>query len=35
MKKNNKIGYTIIHIIIMLLVLGEIAESFGRSIKGW
>ena len=35
MKKNNKIGYTIIHIIIMLLMLGEIAESFGRSIKGW
>ena len=35
MKKKNKIGYTIIHIIIMLLTLGEIAESFGRSIKGW
>ena len=35
MKKKNKIGYTIIHIIIMLLMLGEIAESFGRSIKGW
>ncbi len=34
MKKKNKIGYTIIHIIIMLLTLGEIAESFGRSIKG-
>ena len=34
MKKKNKIGYTIIHIIIMLLMLGEIAESFGRSIKG-
>ena len=35
MKKKNKIVYTIIHVIIMLLVLGEIAESFGRSIKGW
>jgi len=35
MKKNNKIGYTIVHVVIMLLVLGEIAESFGRSIKGW
>ena len=35
MEKKNKIGYTIIHIIIMLLMLGEIAESFGRSIKGW
>ena len=35
MKKNNKIGYTIIHIIIMLLMLGEIVEFFGRSIKGW
>ena len=34
MKKKNKIVYTIIHVIIMLLVLGEIAESFGRSIKG-
>ena len=34
MKKKNKIGYTIIHIIIMLLTLREIAESFGRSIKG-
>ena len=31
----NKIGYTIVHVVIMLLVLGEIAESFGRSIKGW
>ena len=30
----NKIGYTIVHVVIMLLVLGEIAESFGRSIKG-
>ena len=35
MKKKNKIGYTIIHIIIMLLMLGEIVEFFGRSIKGW
>ena len=35
MKKNNKIVYTIIHVVIMLLVLGEIAESFGRSIKDW
>ena len=35
MKKKNKIGYTIVHVVIMLLVLGEIAESFGRSIKGW
>ncbi len=35
MKKKNKVVYTIIHVIIMLLVLGEIAESFGRSIKGW
>ena len=33
MKK--KIGYTIVHVVIMLLALGEIAESFGRSIKGW
>ena len=30
----NKIGYTIVHVVIMLLVLGEIAKSFGRSIKG-
>jgi len=35
MKKKNKIGYTIVHVVIILLVLGEIAESFGRSIKGW
>ena len=35
MEKKNKIGYTIVHVVIMLLVLGEIAESFGRSIKGW
>ena len=35
MKKKNKIGYTIVHVVIMLLVLGEIAESFGRSIKDW
>ena len=34
MKKKNKIGYTIVHVVIMLLVLGEIAKSFGRSIKG-
>ena len=34
MKKKNKIGYTIVHVVIMLLMLGEIAESFGRSIKG-
>lgn len=34
MKKKNKIGYTIVHVVIILLVLGEIAESFGRSIKG-
>ena len=35
MKKKNKIGYTIVHVVIILLALGEIAESFGRSIKGW
>ena len=33
--KNNKVEYTIVCILITLLILGEIAESFGRSIKGW